>query len=283
MSTIWNDNPEQCGRWARWSTDWTPLSPTRCGLRIGYMELVNLDPAVMKHILTMFSTDTCAPVLGQIALDLMMNPPQPGEPSYPLYHMVRTRIYTAWFSYRSIEEFFFFFFCIPAFSSCLLQETQNIKNTLAGNVKRAVEVVNSLPGLCCQPLEGGAFVFPRVYLPPSFIQKAKVNVDINQRCDQKKRAYQWFKYYQPGHVFVYFRKRDWNQIHSTVVDYWKRLVCSSVLVLSTDKRRAPTTSGITHHATLVCSPYCRPANDTEVPAAVPPDYRTAIFSPGSTH
>ena len=177
----------------------------------------------------------------------------------------------------------FFFFCIPAFSSCLLQETQNIKNTLAGNVKRAVEVVNSLPGLCCQPLEGGAFVFPRVYLPPSFIQKAKVNVDINQRCDQKKRAYQWFKYYQPGHVFVYFRKRDWNQIHSTVVDYWKRLVCSSVLVLSTDKRRAPTTSGITHHATLVCSPYCRPANDTEVPAAVPPDYRTAIFSPGSTH
>ncbi|XP_030258098.1 alanine aminotransferase 1 isoform X3 [Sparus aurata] len=110
-----------------------------CGLRTGYMELVNLDPAVMKHIFTMFSTDTCAPVLGQIALDLMLNPPQPGEPSYPLYHM----------------------------------ETQNIKNTLAGNGKRAVEVVNSLPGLCCQPLEGGAFAFPKVYLPPSFIQKAK--------------------------------------------------------------------------------------------------------------
>lgn len=72
------------------------------------------------------------------------------------------------------------------FFSCLLQETQNIKKTLAGNVKRAVEVVNSLPGLCCQPLEGGAFAFPKVYLPPSFIQKAKVRVDVNQRWNHEK-------------------------------------------------------------------------------------------------
>lgn len=143
------------------------------------MELVNLDPAVMKHIFTMFSTDTCAPVLGQIALDLMLNPPQPGEPSYPLYHMVRTEMDTARFSYTSTE---IHFFCL------LLQETQNIKNTLAGNGKRAVEVVNSLPGLCCQPLEGGAFAFPKVYLPPSFIQKAKVKVDVNQRWNHEKEC-----------------------------------------------------------------------------------------------
>lgn len=110
-----------------------------CGLRGGYVELVNLDPAVMKHIHSLFSTDSCAPVLGQIALDLMMNPPQPGDPSYPLYKM----------------------------------ETQNIKTTLLQNVKQATEVVNNLPGFCCQPVEGGAFMFPRVYLPPKAIQKAK--------------------------------------------------------------------------------------------------------------
>ncbi|XP_018531997.1 alanine aminotransferase 2 isoform X1 [Lates calcarifer] len=110
-----------------------------CGLRGGYVELVNLDPAVLKYIKTLFSTDSCAPVLGQLALDLMMNPPQPGDPSYPLYDM----------------------------------ETQHIRTTLVHNAKRAVSVLNSLQGFCCQPVEGGAFAFPRVYLPPKAIQKAK--------------------------------------------------------------------------------------------------------------
>lgn len=61
----------------------------RCGLRAGYVELVNIDPKVMKYIYTLFSKDSSAPVLGQIALDVMANPPQPGDPSYPLYHTVR--------------------------------------------------------------------------------------------------------------------------------------------------------------------------------------------------
>ncbi|XP_076600943.1 alanine aminotransferase 1 [Chaetodon auriga] len=110
-----------------------------CGLRCGYVELVNLDPGVMEYIYKVFSIDSSAPVLGQIALDLMMNPPQPGDPSYPLYK----------------------------------EETENIRSTLVQNVKRAVEVVNSLPGFCCQPVEGGAFLFPRLYFPPKAIQKAK--------------------------------------------------------------------------------------------------------------
>lgn len=61
----------------------------RCGLRGGYVELVNLDPAVMKYAYTIFSTDICAPVTGQLALELMANPPRPGDPSYPVYAQVR--------------------------------------------------------------------------------------------------------------------------------------------------------------------------------------------------
>ncbi|XP_010764511.1 alanine aminotransferase 2-like [Notothenia coriiceps] len=110
-----------------------------CGLRGGYVELVNLDPDVMKCIYKLFSTDTCAPVLSQIALDLMTSPPQPGDPSYPLY----------------------------------IEETQHIKTMMVHNVKRVFEVLNSLPGFSCQPVEGGAFAFPRLYLPPKAIQKAK--------------------------------------------------------------------------------------------------------------
>uniref|UniRef100_UPI0037E7C42C alanine aminotransferase 2-like n=1 Tax=Semicossyphus pulcher TaxID=241346 RepID=UPI0037E7C42C len=110
-----------------------------CGLRGGYVELVNLDPAVMKYISTLFSTDSCAPVLGQMALDLMINPPQPGDPSFPLYN----------------------------------KEVEYIRTTVVHNVKRVAEVLNSLPGFCCQPVEGGSFAFPRLFLPPKAIQKAE--------------------------------------------------------------------------------------------------------------
>uniref|UniRef100_A0A3Q4MPP7 alanine transaminase n=1 Tax=Neolamprologus brichardi TaxID=32507 RepID=A0A3Q4MPP7_NEOBR len=100
-----------------------------CGLRAGYVELVNLDPAVMKYIHTLFSKDSCETVLGQIALDLMMDPPKPGDPSYLLYKQVGP------------ENFH--------------------------------EVVNSLPGFSCSPIEGGLFAFPRLHLTPKAIQKAK--------------------------------------------------------------------------------------------------------------
>uniref|UniRef100_A0A3B3XXH2 alanine transaminase n=1 Tax=Poecilia mexicana TaxID=48701 RepID=A0A3B3XXH2_9TELE len=109
--------------------------PGLCGLRTGYVELVNLDPAVMKHINNLFSTNSC-PILGQIALDVMVNPPQPGDPSYPLY-------------------------------------LKHIRASLAQNVRRVEEVINSFPDFSCQPLEGGAFAFPRLFLPPKAIERAK--------------------------------------------------------------------------------------------------------------
>ncbi|KAM9789341.1 alanine aminotransferase 2 [Neosynchiropus ocellatus] len=110
-----------------------------CGLRGGYVELTNVDPAVMKHVYQLFSKDSCAPVSGQIALDLMVNPPQPGDPSYSLYN----------------------------------KETQHIRNTLRHNVRRVEEVLNSLPGFSCQPVEGGAFAFPSLDLPPRAILRAQ--------------------------------------------------------------------------------------------------------------
>lgn len=83
----------------------------RCGLRGGYVELVNVDPAVMKHVYTLFSKDSCAPVLAQIALNTMVNPPQPGDPSHPLYTVVRTEMCncTIGFSYSN-----------PKFDNCCL-------------------------------------------------------------------------------------------------------------------------------------------------------------------
>lgn len=49
-----------------------------------------------------------------------------------------------------------------------------MRNTMAHNSKRVSEVANSLPGVSCQPVEGGVFAFPRIHFPSKAIQKAEV-------------------------------------------------------------------------------------------------------------
>lgn len=61
----------------------------RCGLRGGYSEIVNLDPAVKIEFKKLVSTQLCPSVLGQICMDVTVNPPQPGEPSFELFNRVR--------------------------------------------------------------------------------------------------------------------------------------------------------------------------------------------------
>jgi len=56
-----------------------------CGHRGGYFELVGFDPEVMEQIYKFVSITLCAPVIGQCLVELMVNPPKEGEPSYELY------------------------------------------------------------------------------------------------------------------------------------------------------------------------------------------------------
>ncbi|XP_072544820.1 alanine aminotransferase 2-like [Salminus brasiliensis] len=110
-----------------------------CGLRCGYVEMVNLDPLVMHYAHTLFSTNASAPVPGQITLDVMTNPPQPGEPSYALY----------------------------------AQEVQSIRSAIMNNVQRILDVVSGLPGMTCQPIKGGIFAFLRLHLSQAAMKHAK--------------------------------------------------------------------------------------------------------------
>lgn len=52
------------------------------------MELVNFDPEVMDYIHKLFNTESCTVVAGQISLDLMADPPKPGDPSFPVFSEV---------------------------------------------------------------------------------------------------------------------------------------------------------------------------------------------------
>ncbi|CAL8280239.1 unnamed protein product [Lota lota] len=108
------------------------------GLHGGYMEVVNMDPLVKKYFNRLISLLT-TPIIGQLALDVMLNPLQPGDPSYAQYE----------------------------------EEIQHIQKTMVHNMTRVLEVLNSLPGISCKPIQGGASMFPRLHLPHSAIQQAK--------------------------------------------------------------------------------------------------------------
>jgi alanine transaminase len=56
-----------------------------CGHRGGYFELVGFDPRVQAEIYKFVSIALCSPVIGQCLVELMVNPPKPGEPSHELY------------------------------------------------------------------------------------------------------------------------------------------------------------------------------------------------------
>ncbi|XP_049911240.1 alanine aminotransferase 2-like [Epinephelus moara] len=111
-----------------------------CGLRAGYMEMVNMDPEVRHVVNIMLDTDICAPVIGQLALDVMVNPPKPGDPSYDTY----------------------------------TQEIVITQATLSQNAQRAQEFLNDLPGMSCQPVMGGIYLYPCLYLPAEIIEQAKI-------------------------------------------------------------------------------------------------------------
>ena len=56
-----------------------------CGHRGGYFELVGFDKEVKAQIYKFVSIMLCAPVIGQCLVEMQVNPPVEGDPSYPLY------------------------------------------------------------------------------------------------------------------------------------------------------------------------------------------------------
>jgi glutamate--glyoxylate aminotransferase len=110
-----------------------------CGLRGGYMELLNFDPAVVDELYKVASINLCPNVPGQVAVGLMLNPPQPGQPSYPLYR----------------------------------KEKQALIASLQRRARMITEAFNSLEGVVCQATDGAMYSFPRITLPPAALAAAK--------------------------------------------------------------------------------------------------------------
>ncbi|XP_036400341.1 alanine aminotransferase 2 [Megalops cyprinoides] len=111
-----------------------------CGFRGGYMEVINLDPDVKAQLVKLLSVRLCPPVSGQAAMDIIVNPPSPGEPSFPQF----------------------------------LKEKTAVLGALAEKAKLTEQILNAVPGIKCNPVQGAMYAFPRIFIPPRAVEEAKV-------------------------------------------------------------------------------------------------------------
>nr|AIT69947.1 alanine transaminase [Heterosiphonia pulchra] len=109
-----------------------------CGLRAGYVELHNIDRRASDLVYKVLSVGLCSNAIGQVAIDTMMNPPRPDEPSYDLYR----------------SEF----------------------DGIFGSLKRKsillCNAFNTFEGVTCNPSEGAMYLFPNIALPQKAIREA---------------------------------------------------------------------------------------------------------------
>lgn len=111
-----------------------------CGFRGGYAEAINFDPDVKAMLVKSISAKLCSSVSGQAVMDVVVNPPQPGEPSYEVFK----------------------------------KEHDTVLGQLAEKAKMVTETFNSIPGITCNTVQGAMYAFPRIHLPKKAIDAAKV-------------------------------------------------------------------------------------------------------------
>ncbi|TRZ07835.1 hypothetical protein HGM15179_019271 [Zosterops borbonicus] len=110
-----------------------------CGLRSGYVEVVNLNPEVKAELSKLVSVRLCPPVPGQVVLDTIVDPPKPGDPSYERFQA----------------------------------EKEAVLSSLAEKARLTQEMFNRTPGIHCNPVQGAMYSFPRIDLPPRALAAAK--------------------------------------------------------------------------------------------------------------
>lgn len=109
-----------------------------CGHRGGYFELVNFDPEVQAEIYKFVSIMLCSPVVGQCLVELMVNPPKLGEPSYELYK----------------------------------KEYDAIFNGLQERASALHKAFEQMEGVECGSPQGSMYLFPTINLPPKAAEAA---------------------------------------------------------------------------------------------------------------
>ena len=106
-----------------------------CGRRGGYYEAVNIGSDISAQLLKMSAVTLCPSTHGQIAVDIMVDPPRKGDLSYVQYQA----------------------------------ELDAIHQSLKRRATKLCEAFNSLENMTCNIAEGAMYLFPQIHMP----QKAK--------------------------------------------------------------------------------------------------------------
>ncbi|KAH6648002.1 pyridoxal phosphate-dependent transferase [Truncatella angustata] len=110
-----------------------------CGHRGGYFELIGFNEEVEAEIYKFVSITLCAPVIGQCLVELMVNPPREGEPSFELYDKEYTGIF----------------------------------NGLKQRASALYEAFKDMEGVECGEPQGSMYLFPTITLSQKAIEAAK--------------------------------------------------------------------------------------------------------------
>lgn len=102
-----------------------------CGRRGGYVELTNFSDFALEQFYKLASINLCPPVSGQIALDVMMRPPQPGDASYEQH----------------------------------MRELAVIQETMESRARALHAAFKRMRGVTCNEPEGAMYLFPRIHVP----------------------------------------------------------------------------------------------------------------------
>lgn len=110
-----------------------------CGIRGGYAEVVNMDPAVFAMLQKSISAKLCPTVIGQACMDVVVNPPAAGEASHEAFN-------------------------------------GEVDATLASYAERAelvAQTLNGIEGISCNTVQGAMYAFPQVSFPAAAVAAAK--------------------------------------------------------------------------------------------------------------
>ncbi|KAI4209824.1 MAG: hypothetical protein LQ351_007293 [Letrouitia transgressa] len=110
-----------------------------CGHRGGYFELTGFDPEVAEQIYKFVSIMLCPPVIGQCLVEMAVNPPKDGDPSYPLFK----------------------------------QEYDGIARGLEDRANALYEQFKQMEGVSCQSPQGSMYLFPTITIPPKAVAQAQ--------------------------------------------------------------------------------------------------------------
>ncbi|KAF2676316.1 putative alanine transaminase [Lentithecium fluviatile CBS 122367] len=109
------------------------------GQRGGYFEAIGFPSEVREQLQKLITYMLQPASAGQILVDLMVNPPAPGQESYPLYKQEHTAVY----------------------------------NRLQRQADALDKAFEQMPGVHCARAQGAIYHFPRVGLPPAAVRAAK--------------------------------------------------------------------------------------------------------------